>query len=787
MTLFDQYGIKEVADVTLYSIHKKEDGSGNLYYIPALYLDTLKVSTTEKTAENTWAEGGIGNSRLINWDFGKTINVNLEDALCTPASLGLCWNGILSANWKNGKLEFNSETDNSITKISRMEKAKAPRHDPEKGTISNLLPRIKADMLDDYFGLLKISSVVDGTDIRGFGSVNGRSYKWKMAIESAVKSIAVVPDRFFDITGKSYPIDIDRKVSVHSLPDYENYKDAIIYKINNKSRFVIPPLAKIIYDAAMEGQGEQKELKFQYEEEIDADTIRPSISTLGELIKIATGYEINSNDDAPAQYRFKVYEGDLIEAGNYEEINDIETFVSNGKYYFPLRGLSVEVSPIVGYKTVKGNAGGTMSAQEYLELTSKGIAIDSIASGTVLKTGIYYNLSNNSWIEIKEDGTSSVPAETPSYCVITKEQYNNNEDTLKELSITFILSDSNVYIYDFNEQCFAVSSESSLYTQIRESSLKELEEDIGASLARYLWNHPVDVIKNDASREYIDQTKYTYPIEKCDYLAIVVDNNDNYIPLMGVAINVSDETDIGLSVSQNFGSIEPETKKNVIWFNPCPMVEVSQFKGLDMWIRFQSINEMIYFLITKYENDIVSIKAATIESKEGFKINKETTTVRINTDLEAEKVEGKLWAYVNPRTMQPYEDDYWFHQGEPYYIKSLTLAPSGKKINGQRITIKADQWPGMYMMVGETWIRSRDTGEDMRMQIKIPLCKVRSDHTLTLEASGEPTTFNLQLEVAQPQSGELMEITTYEVRTKMVEGADGKFYAVDGSSEVMIE
>jgi hypothetical protein len=38
----------------------------------------------------------------------------------------------------------------------------------------------------------------------------------------------------------------------------------------------------------------------------------------------------------------------------------------------------------------------------------------------------------------------------------------------------------------------------------------------------------------------------------------------------------------------------------------------------------------------------------------------------------------------------------------------------------------------MYMMVGETYIRDRDTGDDERLQIKIPLCKVKSDHTLTL-------------------------------------------------------
>ena len=165
MTLFEQYGIKDVCDVTLYSIHKKEDGSGDVYYLPALYLDTLKVSTTEKTAESTWATGGSGNSRLINWDHSKTINLTLEDALCTPASLGLCWNGILSANWKDGRVEINSETNNPIKRLSRMEKAKAPRQDPENGVICNLLPKVESDAIDNYFGVLKNSAVIDGTDV----------------------------------------------------------------------------------------------------------------------------------------------------------------------------------------------------------------------------------------------------------------------------------------------------------------------------------------------------------------------------------------------------------------------------------------------------------------------------------------------------------------------------------------------------------------------------------------------------------------------------------------------
>ena len=72
MNILDQYGIREVADVTLFSIHKKKDGSGSVYYVPALYLDTLKVSTTDKTGENTWAKGGAGNGKFY---YGKTIYV----------------------------------------------------------------------------------------------------------------------------------------------------------------------------------------------------------------------------------------------------------------------------------------------------------------------------------------------------------------------------------------------------------------------------------------------------------------------------------------------------------------------------------------------------------------------------------------------------------------------------------------------------------------------------------------------------------------------------------------
>ena len=82
--ILDRYGIKEVADVTFYEL----DTSGNPT-APVLYLDTLKVSTIEQTAEQSTANGGKGNAPLIVWDYGKEINVTLEDALFSPKSLAI--------------------------------------------------------------------------------------------------------------------------------------------------------------------------------------------------------------------------------------------------------------------------------------------------------------------------------------------------------------------------------------------------------------------------------------------------------------------------------------------------------------------------------------------------------------------------------------------------------------------------------------------------------------------------------------------------------------------------
>lgn len=78
MNIFERYGIKEVANVYFEAL--SDEGAIKAGDI-VLYLDTLKVSTVETTAENVSAQGGWGNPKLVTWDYGKDINVNLEDAV----------------------------------------------------------------------------------------------------------------------------------------------------------------------------------------------------------------------------------------------------------------------------------------------------------------------------------------------------------------------------------------------------------------------------------------------------------------------------------------------------------------------------------------------------------------------------------------------------------------------------------------------------------------------------------------------------------------------------------
>lgn len=665
MNLFDQYGIKEVADVTIYSIHKKEDGSGDIYTVPALYLDTLKVTTTEKTAENTWAQGGLNNSRLISWDYGKTINLTLEDALCTPASLGLCWGGVLSADWKDGQVNHKTglqALDCGTERISRMEKAFYPRNDTVNAVVSNLLPRDGGeDILVDQHGepvYLQRSSVLDGVNVKGFGYVNSKPYKWNLEIETAVKSIAVVPDRFFSIYGKSYPIKRQQTVGINQPSELFKYE--IVYLRGYDMYEESTPTARIIYHAQAEG--------------------RP-----------VTDYRC---------------------AGDAEALNMLDNFDD-----YPY--LKVRVCWDGSIRAYLGKASVDWDLEREFA--------DGVAG------------PDEAWIEIPQINTDQFrhidlwmrfdSINALSYYLLTK--YENNIFDIGPKEISGGLTDE---IRDAIENDKIILKTQTASSTVLEESLKKLSDKFGY----YVWKSNTDLAT-----------------------AIVAD--------------------IGASTQSNLSTLIDNAGKAAS--GACTAITKTP-KSMEYLVD-QDHNLMVR--VTVADSDKMNIgEVDQVVGKDYTLVNPNWT--RDNSGCtpccKKDNLSRAIWAYVNPKTMTPYDDDYWFHQGEPYYKKSLTLSTKQNPLKAQKIIVEQGVFPGMYMIVGETLIRERETGEDQRVQIKLPLCKIKSDHTLTLQADGDPTTFNLDVEVATPPNGIPMEITFYEVEKEMKTGCSGAMVAKDGSTRI---
>lgn len=75
-----RYGLKEVANVIFFDVATNK---------PALFFDTLKVSTIENASESAEVRGGQGNNKLMSWDFGRTATLTMQDALLSDTSLAM--------------------------------------------------------------------------------------------------------------------------------------------------------------------------------------------------------------------------------------------------------------------------------------------------------------------------------------------------------------------------------------------------------------------------------------------------------------------------------------------------------------------------------------------------------------------------------------------------------------------------------------------------------------------------------------------------------------------------
>lgn len=534
MNIFDQYGIKEVCDVTIYSIHKKEDGSGDIYYLPALYLDTLKVSTVEKTADNVWAQGGLGNARLINWDFGKEINLTLEDALCTPASLGMCWNGVLSSNWKDGHVEHKVGLEDDIDRLERMEKCFYPRGD--RKSISQLLPQTQADseLIVDDGNILTRSEVLDGIEADGFGEVQNKSFRWDLEVDSRIKSIAQVPRKFFDKYGRSHIINKRRTIGVAPFKTLGS-----VYIATGKIELVEP-------------------LKINNSDTETTDSLNNAIiNYLNEHHPLATftgcyAAKTTTNKDTNTKTYSEIK---YVKKNTTAYAIETYTTTDNAAKY-----------PTITTTDITEKVPNAEKGYKYYDITVGEYTGDKTTPGT-------YQIENRVLINVYKDINNV--NEDIKYSVYYR--INDKEDREYEPYGTVIELDPS---YLTEDGVFALIDDAR-YLQVRVLN----DGTYHAGLIFSTNKAPTPTNKNETVFDAIsDPIKY---------------------PFIDIPINLD-----SVSASGNY------------FIDVTKYINMEEFKHIDMWLTFDSLNEMTYYILTKFQDNIRKIiPKSLIGTVQAYKTN----------------------------------------------------------------------------------------------------------------------------------------------------------------------
>lgn len=581
-----------------------------------------------------------------------------------------------------------------MERISRLEKAFYPRNDTVNAVVSNLLPRdMNEDILPDQHGdpvYLQRSSILDGVNIKGFGYTNGKPYKWNLEIETAVKSVAMVPDRFYSIYGKSYPI--KRRQTVGINQPSELFKYEIVYLRGYDQYDDETPRAKIIYHSQAEGRPVTDECAATAEDSValrmlDDYNTYPYLKLRMCLDGSVRAYlgTVNVDWDLTRQIEDNAATPDTawveIPQINTDQFRHMDLWVRfdsiNALSYYLITKYEDNIFDI-GPKDIQGGLSDRPPISSYYDVT----IADDVKGGSVT-------------VNFKS-GT-----------------------TIKRRTVTLDLNDEIVY------------------------GEWEDVQVVGSTLGLL-----IDVPATRSGEQFVSV------ISVNDAIIKFINSNGSY------------------PYTENNGDVDYEYNLNGLTVDDITDNTVMSISGVT-FTRGQAL-----------DGDGNPIPSA-VAGKDYQLVDSAAIANPVCTPCcKKDNLSRSIWAYVNPKTMTPYDDDYWFHQGEPYFKKSLTLSTKQNPLKAQKIIVEKGTFPGMYKIVCETLIRERTTGEDQRVQISLPLCKIKSDQTLTLQADGDPTTFNLDVEVATPQNGIPMEITFYEVEKEMKQGCAGNMVPKDGSTKV---
>lgn len=626
MNLFQKYGIKEVADVVFYSITPIGDEE---FYTPVLYLDTLKVSTLEKSAEKVEAKGGKGNKRLITWNFGKTTTLNLEDALFSPASMSMIWGGKL-----NAKL---SDYTSAIVK-SNIANKYGEQHFSTKAYPSPALT-------DD---------------------------EWELVFKSA-QWVNYIPFK--------------------SSQDSANYDKE--YGAENR--------------------------KYLVEEYTKRNRLEMATADYSINVKINIGSNPNNPDE--------IHDG-ILTISNYENFQfDNKTHYTNAKDVY---------------------------------IWNANVKIEDVKEESIICDKYLYDMSY--------------------YSMRTDE----NSDDWKNVYGSRVMGNLKPILYSgktnssiYGDKPFEVIFNSELSNTEQNSSfvdyVKRQEENSGEidTIPQYT-AMPQKIIDHLMSK--IDELDKIGTIETDMHEVEVIDRMEKCI--------VKKKEGQKISTSEQKNNLfryykDDKSSSYTIYYDAktmLPLLRIDDKGKISGWDTEYKTGKQ--YVAQYYITNINSGLQFTVDEivKNGVFVDKSGTPMPDNGIIVSSEISVKYengsYKYIADIVFEV-SDEFTLKLGTVYYKWTRTVKRKEYEdddILGRTLVIDAETFPGVYRIVGETYIRNQKTGKDQRYQFTIFNANVSSDTSITLEAEGDPTTFSMQIDVLTPPNDIMMELKQYDVEDDLLEG-----------------
>ena len=627
MNLFQKYGIKEVADVVFYSITPIGDEE---FYTPVLYLDTLKVSTLEKSAEKVEAKGGKGNKRLITWNFGKTTTLNLEDALFSPASMSMIWGGKLNAK------------------------------------------------LSDYTSAIVKSNIANKYGEQHFST-------------KAYPSPALTDDEW-ELVFKS--------------AQWVNY---IPFKSSQKA-------------ANYDKEYGTENRKYLVEEYTKRNRLEMATADYSINVKIKVGSNPNNPDE--------IHDG-ILTISNYENFRfDNKTHYTNAKDVY---------------------------------IWNANVKIEDVKEESIICDKYLYDMSY--------------------YSMRTDE----NSDDWKNVYGSRVMGNLKPILYSgganssiYGDKPFEVIFDSELSNTEQNSSfvdyVKRQEENAGEidTIPQYT-AMPQKIIDHLMSK--IDELDKIGTIETDMHEVEVIDRMEKCI------VKKKEGQKISTSMQkENLFRYYKDDKSSsyTIYYDAKTMLpllridDTGKISGWDTEYKTGKQYRAQYYITNinsglQFTADEIVKNGIFVNDKQGTRMP--DNGIIVSSEINV-KYENGTYKYIADIVFEV-SDEFTLKLGTVYYKWTRTVKRKEYEdddILGRTLVIDAETFPGVYRIVGETYIRNQKTGKDQRYQFTIFNANVSSDTSITLEAEGDPTTFSMQIDVLTPPNDIMMELKQYDVEDDLLEG-----------------